>query len=58
MLAVFTLVVAGVPHRYSAKSAPSIGEVVTVDAGGTSIRVVRSADGGRVFIGELVADRP
>ena len=58
MLAVFTLVVAGVPHRYSADSAPAIGEVVALDEGGTSIRIVRSADGGRVFVGELVSYPP
>ena len=58
MLAVFTLIVAGVPHRYSADSAPAIGEVVALDEGGTSIRIVRSADGGRVFVGELVSGRP
>ena len=58
MLAVFTLVVAGVPHRYSAESAPLIGEIVALDDGGTTIRVVRSADGGRVFIGELTSGRP
>jgi len=58
MVAVFTLVVAGVPHRYSADSAPSIGEIVALDDGGTSIRIVRSADGGRVFVGEFVSDRP
>ena len=51
----FTLVVAGVPHVYSAESAPSIGEIVTISA--AQIRVVRSADGGRVFIGEAVTDR-
>ena len=52
---VFTLVVAGVPHPYSGTVAPSIGEVVTIDEGGVKIRVVRSADGGRVFIGELIS---
>jgi hypothetical protein len=56
MLAVFTLVVAGVPHRYSADSAPAISEVVALDDGGARIRIVRSADGGRVFVGELVSD--
>lgn len=58
MLAVFTLIVGGVPHRYSADSAPAIGEVVALDEGGTSIRIVRSADGGRVFVGEIVSNRP
>ena len=58
MLAVFTLIVAGVAHRYSADSAPAIGEIVALDEGGKSIRIVRSADGGRVFVGELVAGRP
>jgi hypothetical protein len=57
-VAVFTLVVAGVPHRYSADSAPAIGEIVALDEAGTSIRIVRSADGGRVFVGEFGSDRP
>jgi hypothetical protein len=37
--------------------ASSIGEIVTIDESGAKIRVVRSADGGRVFIGEVVTDR-
>jgi hypothetical protein len=57
MLPVFTLIVSGVPHVYSAGAAPSIGEIVTIDEGSTKIRIVRSADGGRVFVGEVVADR-
>ena len=56
MLSVFTIVAAGVPYRYSAEVAPSIGEVVTLDKGGAQMRVLRSADGGRVFIGEVVLD--
>ncbi len=57
MLPVFTLVISGVPHAFSARVAPSIGEIVTIDEGSSKIRVVRSADGGRVFIGEVVTDR-
>jgi hypothetical protein len=57
VLPVFTLIVSGVPHDYSAGEAPSIGEIVTIDEGSAKIRVVRSADGGRVFIGEVVTDR-
>lgn len=54
MLPVYVLVVDGVPHSVSAEVAPSIGDVVALDDESLTVRVVRSADGGRTFIAEPV----
>jgi hypothetical protein len=52
MTPVYTLIVDGVPFSYTAEAAPSIGEFVTLDASAASVRVVRSSDGGRIYVGE------
>jgi hypothetical protein len=51
MTPVYTLIVDGVPFSHTAETAPSIGELVTL-AGAASVRVVRSSDGGRIYVGE------
>jgi hypothetical protein len=50
----YTLIVGGTPLTYTADAAPSIGEVVTLDADGSTVRVLRSSDGGRIFVAEPV----
>jgi hypothetical protein len=52
MTPVFTLIVDGTPFSYTSETAPSIGELVRLDADGTMVRVVRSADGGRIYVAE------
>jgi len=52
MTPVYTLIVDSVPFSYSAETAPSIGELVTLDESAASVRVVRSSDGGRIYVGE------
>ena len=51
---VYTLIVDGTPLSYTAETAPSIGELVTLDEAGSTVRVVRSSDGGRIFVAEPV----
>ena len=55
MSPVYTLIIDGAPFSYSAETAPSIGELVTLDAGATIARVVRSSDGGRIYAAEVAA---
>jgi hypothetical protein len=52
MTPVYTLIVDSVPFSYTAESAPSIGELVTLEESAASVRVVRSSDGGRIYVGE------
>lgn len=53
---VYTLIVDGTPMSYTAETAPSVGEVITLDAAALVVRVLRSSDGGRVYIGELAGE--
>lgn len=52
MLSLYTVIVDGTPFSYTAEKAPSIGEIVRLDEGTSSVRVVRSSDGGRIYVGE------
>ena len=52
MTPVYTLIVDGTPFSYTAETAPSIGELVSLDASAATVRVVRSSDGGRLYVGE------
>jgi hypothetical protein len=52
MSPVYTLIVDGASFSYTAETAPSIGELVRLDAGAGIVRVVRSSDGGRIYVGE------
>jgi hypothetical protein len=52
MTPVYTLIVDSVPFSYTAESAPSIGELVTLEESAASVRVVRSSDGDRIYVGE------
>jgi hypothetical protein len=58
MLPVYTLLVdgAGVPFSLTAELAPSIGDVVDLNGESSTVRVVRSADGGRIFVAEPVTE--
>ncbi len=53
---VYTLIVGGTPFAYTAETAPSIGELVPLDGGATTVRVLRSSDGGRIFVAEPADD--
>lgn len=44
-----TLIVDGTPFSYTAETAPSIGELVTLDSRGAIVRVLRRSDGGLVY---------
>ena len=55
MSPVYTFIVDGTPFAYTAETAPSIGELVTLDAGAAIVRVVRSSDGGR-YVGERAGE--
>ena len=57
MTAVYTLIVDGEALSYTADAAPSIGELVTPDGGAPIVRVLRSSDGGRIFVAEPVEER-
>ena len=48
----YTLIVDGTPFSYTAESAPSIGELVRLDADAVTVRVAMSVDGGRIYVGE------
>lgn len=56
MSPVYTLIVDGAPFAYTAETAASIGELVTLDAGAAIVRVVRSSDGGRIYVGERAGE--
>jgi hypothetical protein len=53
---VYTLIVEGTPFSYTAGKAPSIGEVIRLDAGAAIVRVLRSLDGGRIYVGEAARE--
>lgn len=57
MTAVYTLIVDGTAFSYTAEAAPSIGQLVRLDGGAAVVRVLRSSDGGRIFVAEP-ADEP
>jgi hypothetical protein len=57
MSPVYTIIVGGVPYCYTAEQAPPIGLLVTLDGLTSIARVVRSADGGRVYIGEAATEK-
>lgn len=50
------LIVDGTPFAYTAETAPSIGQLVTLDAGAPIVRVVRSSDGGLIYVGERAGE--
>jgi hypothetical protein len=52
MTPVYTMIIDSVPFSYTAETAPSIGELVKLDESAASVRVVRSSDGGRIYVGE------
>ena len=56
MLAVYTLIVDGAVHSFTADAAPSIGEVVQLSPS-LKVRVLRSTDGGRIFTAQAVSTR-
>jgi len=51
MTPLYTLIVDSVPFSYTAEKAPSIGELVTLDESVASVRVVRSSEGSRIYVG-------
>ena len=56
MTPVYTLIVDSVPFSYTAETAPSIGELVRLVESATSVRVVRSSDRDRIYVGEPAGD--
>ena len=58
MTPTYTLIVDGIPISYSAENAPAIGDVVTLEEEGKVVRVLRSSDGGRIYVAESVSDNP
>ena len=52
----YTLIVEGIPISYSAEVAPSIGDLVTLEEKGIVVRVLRSSDGGRIYVAEAASD--
>ena len=52
----YTLIVEGVPISSCAATAPSIGDLVSLEEEGSVVRVLRSSDGGRIYVAEPVSD--
>ena len=55
MMPTYTLIVDGVPISYSAETAPSIGDLVTLEQEGAVVRMLRSSDGGRIYVAEAAS---
>jgi hypothetical protein len=47
-----TLIVVGTPFSYTVETAPSFGELVALDGGAAIVRVLRSSDGGCIYVVE------
>lgn len=56
MSPVYMLIVDGTAFAHTAETAPSIGELVTLDTGAAIVRMVRSSDGGLIYVGEPAAE--
>jgi len=56
MTPTYTLIVDGIPISYNAETAPSVGDLVTLEEEGTVVRVLRSSDGSRVYVAETTSD--
>lgn len=56
MMPTSTLIVDRIPISYSAETAPSIGDLVTLEEEGNVVRAPHSPDGGRIYVAEAARD--